>query len=81
MIVAHLGVFLDAEGVLLVASNRKPRLIDRYHAIARRSFKDMKLNHRRLRCCHNFELGEAHLEHHVASQGHLLSDHYECAGR
>ena len=80
MVVAHLGVFLDTEGVLLVSSDRKSRLIHGNHAVAGGSLEDMELAHGRLRCRHHFELGETHLEHHVARQGDFLADHDECTG-
>ena len=80
MIVAHLGVFLNTEGVLLVSPDRKSRLIHGNHAVAGGSLKDMELAHSRLRCRYHFELGETHLKHHIARQGDFLAYHNEGTG-
>ena len=56
MVVAHLGVFLDTEGVLLVTSDRQAGLVDGYHSIASGAFEDVQLAHGRLGSRDNFEL-------------------------
>ena len=81
MVVAHLRVLLDAECVLLVPADGQPRLVDGDHPVARGSLEDVQLAHGRFRRRDDFELREAHLEHHVARQGHLLPHHDEGARR
>ena len=80
MVVAHLRVLLHAERVLLIAPNRQTGLVDGNHAVAGGALEDMQLAHGGLRGGDHFELGETHLEHHVARQGHLLAHHNEGAG-
>ena len=80
MVVAHLRVFLDTEGVLLVTANGQAALVNRDHAIAGGTLEDVKLNHGGLGGRDDFELRETHLEHHVVRQGHFLPHHNKGAG-
>lgn len=77
MVVAHLGVFLHTECVLLVPSNSQTRLIHWHHAVSSRALKHVKFDHCRLRCRHDFEFRKPHLEHHMVSKSDLLSHHDE----
>jgi len=39
----------------------------------------MSLNNVIFACCHDSELTQPHLEHHIFFQKNLLPDHYECS--
>lgn len=77
VVVAHLRVFLDTERILLVPAYSETCLVHRYHSVAGWAFKDVQLTHGWLRSGDYFELRQAHLEHHVARESHLLPDHDE----
>ena len=81
MIVAHLRVFLHAEGVLLVTADRESHFVHWHHSVASRAFKHVQFAHGGLGRGDDFELRETHLEHHVGCEGHLLPHHDEGPSR
>ena len=79
VVIAHLRVFRDAEGVVGISSNAKTIFIYCNHSVAGRTLEDVQLNHVWLGSPHNLEFAQPHLEHHVILQLHFLPHHEECS--
>ena len=77
MEIAHLRVFLNVESIVHISSNTKTKVVHSNHPISRRSFEDMSLDNIIFASCHDSELTQPHLEHHIFFQKYLLPDHYE----
>ena len=77
MVVRHLRVILNTEGVILVSSYSQTQFINSDNPVSSWSFKHMKLYHVILRSLNNSELTETHLEHHIRFEEHLLPDHHK----
>jgi hypothetical protein len=79
MEVTHLRVFLDAECIVWVATNRQSKFVNRNDSVPRGALEHIQLTHRLLGRSDDFKFTQAHLKHHVRLQLHFRSDHDECA--
>lgn len=75
MEVTHLRVFLDAECIVGVATNRQSKLVNRNDSVPRGALEHIQFAHRLLGRSDDFEFTKAHLKHHVGLQMHFRSNH------
>ena len=81
MEIAHLGVFLDVEGVIHIPADAEAHCINRDHSISLWSLEHMELNDVLLGSRHDSEFTQTHLKHHILSEEDFLSHHYESSCR
>lgn len=65
MEVAHLGIVLDAKGVVLISPNSQTKGVNSDDLVPGWSFEDMEFYHALFGCQDYFEFGQPHLKHHV----------------